>query len=49
MLGVIYQFYYPVPDHLEMAKAEYEAALLIDPQTKSARRHLAEVSVKAKP
>jgi len=49
MLGVIYQFYYPVPDHLEKAKAEYEAALLIDPQTKSARKHLAEVSLKAKP
>jgi tetratricopeptide (TPR) repeat protein len=49
MLGVIYQFYYPVPGHLETAKAEYEAALQIDPKTKSARKHLAEVSLKDKP
>lgn len=49
MLGVIYQFFYPVPDHLEMAKTEYEAALQIDPKTKSASKHLAELSVKVKP
>lgn len=48
LLGVIYQFFYPVPNHLEMAKAEYIAALQIDPQTKTARKHLAEVSGKVR-
>jgi len=46
LLGVIYQFFYPVPNHLELAKAEYLAAIQIDPQTKSAKKHLAEVNAK---
>ena len=48
LLGVIYQFFYPVPNHLGLARDEYLAALKIDPQTKTARKHLAEVSGKGR-
>lgn len=44
LLGVIYQFFYPVTDHISLAKMQYEAALRIDPQTRIAKKHLAEVS-----
>jgi hypothetical protein len=46
LLGVIYQFSYPVPNHLSLAEIEYRAALKIDPETKAAKKHLAELLVK---
>jgi|GEM_PF-2156923 tetratricopeptide (TPR) repeat protein len=44
LLGVIYQFYYPVPGHRKLAREHYEAALAVDPHTTAAKKHLEELS-----
>lgn len=40
MLGVLYQFYYKVPDHRRKAYEHYRKALEIDPKTKTARKYI---------
>lgn len=44
MLGVIYQFYYKVPQHRRKAYEHYRQALEIDPATKTARKYIHRVA-----
>jgi tetratricopeptide (TPR) repeat protein len=43
MLGVIYQYWFRVGEHKDLACGYYQAALAIDPATKTAKAHLKEV------